>query len=257
MTSTSTLRDWWSDYLCDTAEFERVAFPGPEGADQWNLYVAREAVPAFEVLADIMSKHGYLFRESAGGTYNCRKISGSNNYSLHAYAVCIDLNPSKNPYGTAKTDQPKAMTDELAALRTGDGSRVFTWGMNWTPTSSKDPMHWQIDCSPSAVASGIIYDDVIPPKPTPPPSGGDITLQITRRTIRGGDNDSGYGQDVRQCQAMLVAHSYWTGGDPTVRSMIDGIFGDDTTKLVKAFQKDKGLTQDGVVGEKTWGALEA
>ena len=162
MTSTSTLRDWWSDYLCDTSQYDRVHFPGPDGPHQWNLYVARAAVPAFEVFADIMGRHGYMFRESSGGTYNCRTIGDSDNMSLHAYAVCIDLNPSKNPYGTDRTDMPADMCDEIGDLKTGNGSRVFTWGMSWSPTSSKDPMHWQIDCSPSDVASGIIYDGGIP-----------------------------------------------------------------------------------------------
>ena len=35
----------------------------------------------------------------------------------------------------------------------------------------------------------------------------------------------------------------------------DGIFGSLTEEAVKAFQKAKGLTVDGVVGAKTWGAL--
>lgn len=35
----------------------------------------------------------------------------------------------------------------------------------------------------------------------------------------------------------------------------DGIFGKETLKAVKAYQKSKGLDQDGVVGPKTWGEL--
>lgn len=35
----------------------------------------------------------------------------------------------------------------------------------------------------------------------------------------------------------------------------DGDFGAETEKAVKAFQKAHGLTQDGVVGEKTWSAI--
>ena len=37
---------------------------------------------------------------------------------------------------------------------------------------------------------------------------------------------------------------------------VDGDFGQATEKAVKQFQKDHGLTADGVVGEKTWAALE-
>ena len=153
VTTTSTLRDWWSDYRCDRSEYERVAFPGD--GREWNLYIARGAVPAYETFAAVMDKHRYLFRESSGGTYNCRPIGSSGQWSLHAYAIAIDLNPSKNPYKSDKTDMPKAFTDEVLGLRTGNGKRVFTWGMNWEPTSSKDPMHFQIDCSPADIKTGI------------------------------------------------------------------------------------------------------
>ena len=35
----------------------------------------------------------------------------------------------------------------------------------------------------------------------------------------------------------------------------DGKFGKQTEAAVKAFQKDNGLTADGVIGKKTWDAL--
>ena len=33
---------------------------------------------------------------------------------------------------------------------------------------------------------------------------------------------------------------------------VDGIFGENTKKAVKVFQKNRGLTEDGIVGPKTW-----
>jgi peptidoglycan hydrolase-like protein with peptidoglycan-binding domain len=36
---------------------------------------------------------------------------------------------------------------------------------------------------------------------------------------------------------------------------VDGIFGSGTTRAVKTFQGDKGLTADGVVGTLTWAEL--
>ncbi len=35
----------------------------------------------------------------------------------------------------------------------------------------------------------------------------------------------------------------------------DGVFGSGTSGAVIAFQRSQGLTADGVVGPKTWGAL--
>lgn len=57
------------------------------------------------------------------------------------------------------------------------------------------------------------------------------------------------GQDVEYLQTLLCD----TGAAITV----DGKFGPATTQAVKAFQKGQGLTVDGIVGNKTWAALEA
>lgn len=40
-----------------------------------------------------------------------------------------------------------------------------------------------------------------------------------------------------------------------VKVFVDGVYGTDTEKAVKEFQKKKGLTADGVVGKNTWKAL--
>ena len=66
-------------------------------------------------------------------------------------------------------------------------------------------------------------------------------------TIRKGDK----GNAVRMMQQALLALGY-----DLPRYGADGDFGAETEKAVKEFQKDKGLSQDGVVGRKTWAALE-
>lgn len=56
------------------------------------------------------------------------------------------------------------------------------------------------------------------------------------------------GERVKQLQRALKALKYYTGE-------IDGSFGPGTHKAVMAFQKDKGLTQDGMAGKNTIAAL--
>lgn len=69
----------------------------------------------------------------------------------------------------------------------------------------------------------------------------------THPTLRKGD----VGTEVYQLQSMLMGSGYDLG-----RWGIDGEFGNDTEKAVRAFQKAAGLTVDGIVGPATWAALE-
>jgi peptidoglycan hydrolase-like protein with peptidoglycan-binding domain len=57
------------------------------------------------------------------------------------------------------------------------------------------------------------------------------------------------GDDVKHLQNLL---NYVYGPDLKV----DGIFGAKTEAAVKKFQKDYGLTVDGIVGPKTWSMLQ-
>lgn len=57
------------------------------------------------------------------------------------------------------------------------------------------------------------------------------------------------GAAVRVLQQQLKEFGYFPGA-------IDGHFGDITKRSVVAFQSDHGLVPDGIVGERTWAALE-
>ncbi len=58
--------------------------------------------------------------------------------------------------------------------------------------------------------------------------------------LRKGDR----GEDVRELQKLLHVYP-------------DGIFGENTDEAVRDFQEDNSLKVDGIVGERTWMALEA
>lgn len=58
------------------------------------------------------------------------------------------------------------------------------------------------------------------------------------------------GNSVKALQTLLIGYGYSCG-----KYGADGDFGSGTEKAVKAFQKDKGLGMDGVVGANTWSKL--
>jgi peptidoglycan hydrolase-like protein with peptidoglycan-binding domain len=62
-----------------------------------------------------------------------------------------------------------------------------------------------------------------------------------------------FGSIVKQIQQLLINNGY---KDISKTGQADGKFGNRTKNAVLSFQKDNGLTQDGVVGPKTWNTLQ-
>lgn len=91
-------------------------------------------------------------------------------------------------------------------------------------------------------------------KPTPAPAktepakttnGGD-TCMVELKVLKNGDK----GAPVKALQILLKGFGFSVG-----IAGVDGQFGTNTRTAVMAFQKAKGLSADGVVGEKTWAKL--
>lgn len=71
---------------------------------------------------------------------------------------------------------------------------------------------------------------------------------VYTRLIKRVDKPYLCGDDVRAVQQKLEEKGYDTGG-------VDGVYGPNTQKAVKAYQQAQGLETDGIVGPKTWAAL--
>ena len=80
------------------------------------------------------------------------------------------------------------------------------------------------------------------PTPTPKPTTNDY--DIPTRTLRKGAT----GSDVKSVQKRLKELGYYTGS-------VDGTYGSGTVNAVKAFQKNNGLTADGIAGNATYKKL--
>ena len=92
-----------------------------------------------------MATTPYYFNEGAGGTYNCRPIGGTKTMSIHAYALALDLNPSKNPHKSPlTTDMPSAFISRMEGIK-ASGVQALMWGGRW---DRPDAMHWQINVAP-------------------------------------------------------------------------------------------------------------
>ncbi|MBQ8263449.1 MAG: peptidoglycan-binding protein [Oscillospiraceae bacterium] len=80
-------------------------------------------------------------------------------------------------------------------------------------------------------------------------NGTSKTAEVSKVTLTVRQLEKGCeGADVKALQILLNGLGYNCGE-------VDGDFGSKTEAAVKKFQKAKGLTQDGVVGKKTWGEL--
>ena len=176
MASSDTLRSWYASHRCNSAAMVRHSFPG-EGRT-WELLIAPPTVPVWAAFTGLMTEFGYLFRESAGGTYNCRMIAGTNDYSLHSYGIALDINPAQNPYGKPlRHNFPPGFTDAVQAIRCGNGARALEWGGAW---STPDAMHFELDCSPADIATGL--GGALPA----PPGGGDDMRSLRLAVVEAG-----------------------------------------------------------------------
>ena len=104
-------------------------------------------------------------------------------------------------------------------------------GVQYSSKRSSKWTHW-------AIPAGLNGDAPIPP--TPP-------LPVKKPTLRRGSS----GEYVLLAQTELLNKGYSLGS-----AGVDGKFGSATEKAVKEFQKDNGLTVDGIIGPMTWDALD-
>ena len=107
-------------------------------------------------------------------------------------------------------------------------------GVQHFTTRNKKWTHWGVP---------VCIDGVMPPSPEPTPE----PTPATKPTLRRGSK----GEYVTLAQTELIQKGYSCGSYGA-----DGQFGAATEKAVRAFQADAGLTIDGVIGQKTWAALD-
>ena len=207
--------------------------------------VRRELVPAVHALGRVLRAYGYRVRRIGG--YNCRKITGTtNSWSAHAYGWAIDINDDTNPYVTHRlvTDMSPAMIRAVLEIRTAvTRTQVWRWGGDWdgrpdTGHSNYDAMHFECIATLEELAEGLVLpriteEEVVAVEPA----------VVHRFPVleRGSE-----GTAVLFFQELMGMERLAGGA---------GQFGPRTEVAARAYQRSRGLVEDGVVGLATWTAL--
>lgn len=213
-------------------------------ADGLKLQLRQEVIPLVALLLDETERQGYDVRrfnaagEIVTGGFNCRAVAGTNTPSNHSWGLAIDINSDVNP-------RRRPLTTDIPAHIPQLWSRFgFRWGGTF---STPDPMHFEYMGSVSDVARDTeraqreLGGGHVAPSPAPPPAGPPPFPGLLKR--------GGRGPEVCRVQARLreLGHA--------IDNVAGCPFGPQTEAAVKAFQRSRGLDDDGKVGRLTWGAL--
>jgi hypothetical protein len=244
--STSQARSLWAP-ACNTGNLRKVFLNG-----QGVVSVDARVVDATNWLSSMFAKHGYLTRHGDTGAYNCRRITGGTGYSLHAFGTAIDVNWGTNPYmksGRLVTDMPTVMISEIQGLRTVNGKRVWEWGGGWA--GPKDAMHFEIDCSPADLATGIVNPNVQVVYPVDP---APVDWAALRAYLQANRDAMGSFGTLRQGEANVIQVAVLQACINAVSGRnlkVDGDWGPATMQAVLDLQTWFKLAVDGVVGDAT------
>lgn len=200
--------------------------------------------------------------------FAARPIRGGVATSNHASGTAEDLNATRHPLGKVGTFN----ATQRAALRRllNDFGGVIRWGGDYS--GRKDEMHFEINVPPGSAAvanlanlirshggPGSIHGSAPAPSvPRPPAKPGIAAPPFPLRAgyyfgprypLSNKFSVSGYYShraSLRQFQARLKARGW--------KITADGLWGDETDRIVRQFQEDQNLTVDGKVGPQTWAA---
>ncbi len=182
-------------------------------------------------------------------SYNCRQTTSGGSWSAHAWPAAVDINPEKNPFttnGRLITDMPAEFVD--CFKKAG-----FGWGGDWGRV--KDAMHFSLSPSEGGKICRESFDPALQeqanakwagqPVPPPPPERPTGVTAPPWPPEAGALENPTYGSPlVRQWQEQMRAR----GWDISV----DGDYGKGSEQVCRAFQREKQLDVDGVLGPHTW-----
>ncbi len=182
--------------------------------------------------------------------FNCRPVTGGGGWSAHAWAAAVDINPDKNPYSS----QAKLITNMPAAFVKAFTDHGFGWGGNWH--SIKDPMHFSLapdeqgspvdnafQASLQQQANAKWAGKPIAPKP-----------QAKKPGQKAPPWHHAHPGNIQNPHQKCDTTAQWQQQmkDRKWDIDVDGVYGPKSETVCRAFQREKGLATDGILGPSTW-----
>jgi len=156
--TTAQMRDEWAEYKCNSKDWLTVTV-----LNRAPVKIVTKLRDAWARFDAVMYANGYG-DAAIVSSYACRLIAGSTRYSLHSYRVAIDVDPTLNGrqgsgsvMDWSRCKLTRQQSDAVEAIRTVSGAQVFTAGWRF---NNPDPMHFQICCTQTDIASGIKENDM-------------------------------------------------------------------------------------------------
>jgi peptidoglycan hydrolase-like protein with peptidoglycan-binding domain len=173
--------------------------------------------------------------------YEDRRISGTNQYSFHAYGLALDIAAPWNPRGATPVRTMHRLPANTGELLRDLG---FEWGGDWSP-DSLDYMHIELHLSPDELARMVV------PAPASTASSSVGGFPLPAGCYYGpyegpAESISGSGQDDARWRPGLVRAQQQIG------VLADGYYGPITAAAVRRWQGAHGLEVDGLIGPLTW-----
>lgn len=262
--NTEMMRKAWKKYRCirDHPDRRRVKILGVNAGS-----CPPEMTEPFEALSQALANAGYrdasrveIPRPCTRGIIQTKPCgSDGSNCSLHNYGIAVDIDPQVNPkfrdevpgkprpwkFSDIKLTQDQVNT--VLAIRNTAGTRIFRW---LGDSKINDTMHFEIRVPPSETK--VDWTTVL--EGVPPVARGMLGV-VTPVVVGGLPPFPGLlkvrskGPDVCRVQARLRELGHAIDSRPNCP------FGPQTKAAVKAFQRSRGLNDDGKVGKLTWLAL--
>lgn len=178
------------------------------------------------------------------------------NGNPHFYGVAVNYHPHYDPPLMGGNPQYEALVIVNRVLKDHFDLEIEQISDHAGWKSKK----WDIDPLDMRQFHADILDEDLVPTPTPPPPDWTQELIMSLPTLKLYDGYTSKGTQakrphVKTAQGLLLARGYKDRRSVDPETASDGWFGPGTEASVKSFQRDNGLTVDGIIGRNTWTKL--